>query len=84
MLQPRPIIWQVPCKVRRFGACTSDNDAFGPLRDQLGHRRVNIRGVEESRCDIGAIEFPGKHDRPHDEEDEHHDQDLVAAVQASQ
>jgi hypothetical protein len=31
--------------------------------------------VGASRCDIGAIEFPGKHDRPHDEKDDHHDKD---------
>jgi hypothetical protein len=36
--------------------------------------------VGASRCDIGAIEFPSKHDRPHDEEDDHHDEDLAAAA----
>ena len=40
-------------------AIDAGNDAFCPLRDQLGHRRVNIPGVGASRCDIGAIEFPG-------------------------
>ena len=33
------------------------NDAECPRRDQLGQRRINIRGVGTSICDIGAIEF---------------------------
>jgi hypothetical protein len=65
-------------------AIDAGNDAVCPLRDQLGHRRVNIPRVGASRCDIGAIEFPGKHDRPHDEKDDHHEQDLAAAGQAAQ
>jgi hypothetical protein len=65
-------------------AIDAGNAAVCPRRDQLGHRRVNIRGVGTSRCDIGAIEFPGKGDHLHDEEDEHHDQDLAAAAQAAQ
>jgi hypothetical protein len=60
-------------------AIDAGNDAVCPLRDQLGQRRVNIPKVGASRCDIGAIEFPGKHDRQHDEEDDHHDKDLAAA-----
>ena len=59
-------------------AIDAGSDAFCLLRDQLGHRRVNIPRVGTSRCDIGAIEFPGKHDRPHDEDD-HHDKDHAAA-----
>jgi hypothetical protein len=34
------------------------NDAFCPPTDQLGQPRVG-------RCDIGAIEFQGKHHKPH-------------------
>jgi hypothetical protein len=56
-------------------AIDAGNDTVCPLRDQLGQRRVNIPKVGASRCDIGAIEFPGKHDRPHDGEDDHHDDD---------
>ena len=62
-------------------AIDAGSDAFYPVRDQLGQRRGNIRGVGASRCDIGAIEFPGKHDRPQDEDDDHHDKDLAAAAQ---
>lgn len=38
-------------------AIDAANDAVCPRRDQLGQRRVNIRGVGTSICDIGAIEF---------------------------
>src|SRR5262249_5845064 len=48
-------------------AIDAGNDVGCPPRDQLGQRRVNIPNVGTSRCDIGAIEFPGKDDRPHDE-----------------
>jgi len=47
-------------------AIDAGNDIVCPRRDQIGQRRVNIPGVGTSRCDIGAIEFPGKDDRPHD------------------
>jgi hypothetical protein len=49
-------------------AIDAGNDATCPRRDQLGQRRVNIRGVGTSLCDIGAIEFLGKHDRRHGED----------------
>jgi Right handed beta helix region len=67
-------------------AIDAGSEAFCLLRDQLGQRRVNIPGVGASRCDIGAIEFPGQHDRPHDADDDHdddddHDEDLAAAAQ---
>jgi len=67
-------------------AIDAGDDAVCPKRDQLGQRRVNIPRVGTSRCDIGAIEFPGKDDRQHREKDDdhHHDQDLAAAAQASQ
>jgi hypothetical protein len=65
-------------------AIDAGDDAACPRRDQIGQRRVNIPGVGTSRCDIGAIEFPGKDNRPHDEEEEHHDQDRAAVAQASQ
>ena len=38
-------------------AIDTGNDAACPRRDQLGQRRLNIRGVGTSICDIGAIEF---------------------------
>jgi hypothetical protein len=67
-------------------AIDAGNDIVCPRRDQIGQRRVNIPGVGTSRCDIGAIEFPGKDNRPHrDKDDDHqHDQDLAAATQAAQ
>jgi hypothetical protein len=76
-------------------AIDAGDDAVCPRRDQLGQRRVNIPGVGTSRCDIGAIEFPGKDghqhrdkddDRQHrDKDDDHqHDQDFAAAAQAAQ
>jgi hypothetical protein len=65
-------------------AIDAGDDAACPRRDQLGQRRVNIPHVGTSRCDIGAIEFPGKDDRQHrDKDDRQHDQDLAAAAQAS-
>ena len=78
-------------------AIDAGNDAVCPRRDQLGQRRVNIPRVGTSRCDIGAIEFPGKHHRrheenedhhdkdhrPHEENDDHHEQDLAAAARAT-
>jgi hypothetical protein len=39
-------------------AIDAGNDAFCPPTDQLGEPRVG-------RCDIGAIEFQGKHHKPH-------------------
>jgi hypothetical protein len=65
-------------------AIDAGNDVACPRRDQIGQRRINIPSVGRSRCDIGAIEFPGKGDRPHDEEEKHHDQGLAAAAWASQ
>ena len=44
-------------------AIDTGNDAECPRRDQLGQRRINIRGVGTSICDIGAIEF-----HPHDQD----------------
>ena len=44
-------------------AIDAGNDAVCPRRDQLGQRRINIRRVGTSICDIGAIEF-----HPHDED----------------
>jgi len=51
-------------------AIDAGNDAVCPKRDQLGQRRVNIRGVGTSRCDIGAIEFRERAARPPDEADD--------------
>ena len=51
-------------------AIDAGNDAFCPPTDQLGRRRVNIRRVGTSLCDIGAIEFRPRDDRQHDEEDD--------------
>jgi parallel beta helix pectate lyase-like protein len=44
-------------------AIDAGNDAVCPRTDQLGRLRIGP-------CDIGAIEFPGKGDRQHDEEDD--------------
>jgi hypothetical protein len=65
-------------------AIDAGNDAFCPPTDQLGRRRVNIRNGGTSRCDIGAIEFRHRDNRPHNEEEEHHDQDRAATAQGSQ
>jgi hypothetical protein len=65
-------------------AIDAGDDAVCPRRDQLGQRRVNIPRMGTSHCDIGAIEFPGKDDRHHGEEDDHPDEDLAAAVQVAQ
>jgi hypothetical protein len=43
-------------------AIDAGNDAACPPTDQLGRRRVNIRKVGTSICDIGAIEFR-RHDK---------------------
>jgi hypothetical protein len=51
-------------------AIDAGNDAFCPPTDQLGRRRVDIRKVGMSLCDIGAIEFRHRDDRQHDEEDD--------------
>jgi hypothetical protein len=51
-------------------AIDAGNDAVCPKRDQLGRRRVGP-------CDIGAIAFRDKDDRPHEE-------DPVATVQEPQ
>ena len=48
-------------------AIDAGNDAFCPPTDQLGRRRVNIRKVGTSICDIGAIEFH-RHDKDPAEE----------------
>ena len=56
-------------------AIDAGNDAVCPRTDQLGQRRVNIPRVGTSICDIGAVEFLGKDDRQHDEEDDLHDAD---------
>ena len=64
-------------------AIDAGNDGVCPRRDQRGQRRVNIPGVGASRCDISGIEFPGKDDRQHDEEDDQHDEDHAAAIQAT-
>jgi hypothetical protein len=45
-------------------AIDAGNDAVCPLRDQLGQPRMNIPGGGASGCDIGAIAYPGQHDRP--------------------
>ena len=39
-------------------AIDAADDAGCPRRDQRGQRRVDIRGVGASLCDMGAIEFP--------------------------
>ena len=54
-------------------AIDAGDDAVCPRTDQLGRRRIGP-------CDIGAIAFPGKGDHPHDEEDEHHDEDPATAA----
>jgi hypothetical protein len=46
-------------------AIDAGNDAFCPPTDQLGRRRVNIRKVGTSLCDIGAIEFRHRDDHQH-------------------
>jgi hypothetical protein len=51
-------------------AIDAGNDAFCPPTDQLGRRRVDIRKVGMSLCDIGAIEFRHRDDRQHDEEND--------------
>ena len=58
-------------------AIDAGSDAVCPRRDQLGQRRIGS-------CDIGAIAFRDQDDRPHDEEDDHHDEDFAAAVQVPQ
>ena len=55
-------------------AIDAGNDATCPPTDQLGRRRVDMRKVGTSLCDIGAIEFRGRDDRQHDEEDDQHDE----------
>jgi hypothetical protein len=45
-------------------AIDAGNDAVCPRQDQLGQPRVNIPGVGTSRCDIGAIEFQPRDNRP--------------------
>jgi hypothetical protein len=57
-------------------AIDAGNKAVCPRTDQLGRLRLGP-------CDIGAIEFRHRDDRPHDEEDEHHDKDLAAATRVS-
>jgi hypothetical protein len=65
-------------------AIDAGNDAVCPRRDQLGQRRINIRGVGTSICDIGAIEFRNRDNRQHDEGDDEPDADLAAMAQESQ
>jgi hypothetical protein len=48
-------------------AMDAGNDAVCPARDQLGQRRVDIRDVGTSRCDIGAIEFQRRDTQQGDE-----------------
>ena len=64
-------------------AIDAGNDAACPRQDQLGQRRVNIPRVGTSRCDIGAIEFPGKDHRSPKENEDHHNKDLAAATRAT-
>src|SRR5207244_2316708 len=45
-------------------AIDAGNDAACPRADQLGQPRVNIPNVGTSRCDIGAIEFQPRDNRP--------------------
>jgi hypothetical protein len=58
-------------------AIDAGNKAVCPRTDQLGRLRLGP-------CDIGAIEFRHRDNRPHDEKEEHHDKDLAAAAPASQ
>ena len=61
-------------------AIDAGRDAVCPRRDQLGQRRVGP-------CDIGAIEFRGRDDRHHEEDDKHdkeHDDTDPVAAQAAQ
>jgi len=64
-------------------AIDAGNDAVCPRRDQLGQRRVPIRGVGTGICDIGAIEFQHRHKRQHDEADDHHEADAAHPDQAT-
>jgi hypothetical protein len=58
-------------------AIDAGNNAACPRTDQLGRLRLGP-------CDIGAIEFRHRDDRPHDEKEEHHNKDLAAATRVSQ
>jgi hypothetical protein len=58
-------------------AIDAGNKAGCPRRDQLGRLRLGP-------CDIGAIEFRHRDNRQHDEEDDHHNEDLAAATGAAQ
>jgi hypothetical protein len=58
-------------------AIDAGNKAECPRTDQLGRLRLGP-------CDIGAIEFRHRDNRPHDEKEEHHDKDLAATAQGSQ
>jgi hypothetical protein len=58
-------------------AIDAGSDAVCPRTDQLGQRRIGP-------CDIGAIRFLDKDDRPHDEEDDQPDVALAPDVQVSQ
>jgi len=50
-------------------AIDAGNDVVCPRRDQRGQRRVNIRGVGTSICDMGAIEFHPRGEAPGEESD---------------
>jgi hypothetical protein len=50
-------------------AIDAADDLGCPRRDQRGQRRVDIRGVGASLCDIGAIEFPPHGEPPTEEAD---------------
>jgi hypothetical protein len=58
-------------------AIDAGDKAECPRTDQLGRLRLGP-------CDIGAIEFRHRDNRPHDEKEEHHDKDLAATAQGSQ
>jgi hypothetical protein len=45
-------------------AIDTGNDAACPQKDQLGQPRMKIQGVGTSLCDIGAIEFQHRDNRP--------------------
>jgi hypothetical protein len=61
-------------------AIDAGNDAVCPRQDQLGQRRVNIRKVGTSICDIGAIEFRDRDNRQHNVKADQHDEDLATAA----
>jgi hypothetical protein len=58
-------------------AIDAGSDTVCPSKDQLGQRRIGP-------CDIGAIRFRDQDDRRRAEEDDQHEADPEATVQASQ